>query len=374
MPARPRAAHTIGMKTTIPLCAALLLATTAGAHAQVQLYGRLNASAETVHGPAGSLARLSNNRSVIGFKGSEDLGDGVKALFQVEGTLALDTGAGAIAQRDTRVGLESRWGTLFAGHWTTAYNGATSALDPFYPTTAGYMSILGNGAASSADNVSDVASFDRRQANSVHLWTPRWHGWSLRATRGMNEERPAGGARPALLSVAALYEGGPWYAVLTQERHHEYQGAGLTDTGSKAALAYDFGKAGGPALRLAAVAERLVYETRAGRLARNAWYLSASWQDGRHGWRAGIARAGDGSGADAAIGFVRAGADTGAVHATLGYDYTLSPRSSVYLYHTRLRNEARGAYDFAINPANSGGTAATGARLSATALGLRHAF
>ncbi len=370
----PRAPHTIGMKTTIPLCAAILLATTAGAQAQVQLYGRLNASAETVHGPAGAVARLSNNRSVIGFKGSEDLGDGIKALFQVEGTLALDTGAGAIAQRDTRVGLESRWGTLFAGHWTTAYNSATSALDPFYPTTAGYMSILGNGAASSADNVSDVASFDRRQANSVHLWTPRWHGWSLRVTRGMNEERPAGGARPALLSVAALYEGGPWYAVLAQERHHEYQGAGLTDTGSKAALAYDFGKAGGPALRLAAVVERLVYETRTGRLARNAWYLSASWQDGRHGWRTGIARAGDGSGADAAIGFVRAGADTGAVHATVGYDYTLSPRSSVYLYHTRLRNEARGAYDFAINSVTNGAAAATGAHLSATALGLRHAF
>ncbi len=373
MPARSSAPHTIGMKTTHLLCAAALLATTAGARAQVQVYGRLNVSAEAIDTPAGTVSRLSNNRSVIGFRGSEDVGGGVTALFQIEGTLALDTGAGAIAQRDTRVGLESHWGTLFAGHWTTAYNGATSALDPFYPTTAGYMSILGNGAASSADNVSDVASFDRRQANSVHLWTPRWHGWSLRATRGLNEERPANGARPALLSLAALYDGGPWYAVLARERHHEYQGTGLTDTGTKAALAYDFGKAGGPALRLAAVAERLVYETPAGRLARNAWYASASWQDGRHGWRGGIARAGDGSGAAAAVGFVRAGAETGAVHATLGYDYTLSPRSSVYLYHTRLRNEARGAYDFAINPAN-GGSAATGAHLSATALGLRHAF
>ena len=358
-----------GMKIIVPIGAAALLAASTAAQAHVQLYGRLNVAIESVATPHGELSRLSNNRSVLGFKGTEELGDSVKALFQIEGTLALDTGAGAPAQRDTRLGIESGYGTLFAGHWVTAYNGATSSLDPFYPTSAGYMSIMGNGAASSTNNVQDTSSFDRRQANSVHGWTPRWHGLSLRATHGVNEERPTSGARPSLLSLAALYEAGPWYAVLAQERHHDYQGPGLTDTGTKAALAYRFGGADG-SLRLAAIVERLVYEIPAGRLARNAWYVSATWQTGRHSWRAGIARARDGSGAAGAVGFVRTGPDTGAVHATLGYDYTLSPRSGVYLYHSRLRNDARGAYDFAINPAGAG----TGAHVEATAFGLRHAF
>jgi hypothetical protein len=54
----------------------------------VVLYGRLN------------VARESNDRSVIGFRGAGDLGDGVQALFQVEGTLAPDTGARSPAARD----------------------------------------------------------------------------------------------------------------------------------------------------------------------------------------------------------------------------------------------------------------------------------
>ncbi|MBB3223003.1 porin [Pseudoduganella umbonata] len=337
-------------------------------HAQVQVYGRLNVSLEAARAPGAHVGRMVNNRSVLGFKGSEDLGGGLKALFQVEGTLAPDTGAGEIARRDTRVGLEGPFGTLFAGHWTTAYNGATSGLDPFYPTTAGYMSILANGSASSTDNVADVASFDRRQANSVHWWSPRWRGWTLRATHGLAEERPASGAKPSLLSLALIHDAGPLYLALAHERHHEYHGPGSADTGSKAAVGYTFGTT-----RLAVVAERLAYELPAGRLARNALYVSLSHQAGRHGLRASIGRASDGHGSGT-VGFVRGGADTGAVHATAGYEYLFSPRTTVYGYHTRLRNDGNAAYDFPINGVGTLGGPLAGAHISATSFGLRHSF
>lgn len=345
--------------------AALLLAagTVNAQDGAVQIYGRLNVALEHAQSSSGpGLTRLANNRSVLGFRGGEDLGGGLTAIFQIEGTLSPDTGAGALAARDTRVGLAGTWGTLFAGHWTTAYNGATSGLDPFYPTTAGYMSIMGNGSAADADNVSDRSSFDRRQSNSVHYWSPSWHGLSLRVTHGLNEEKPANGAKPSLTSAAAIYERGPWYAVLAGERHHDYQGPGLNDTGAKAALAYQFTRT-----RIAVVAERLKYAT----LARNAVYVSVSHQMGPHGIRIGIARAGDASGpAGTRIGFVRAGAGTGATHATLGYDYTLSRRSSLYAYTTRLDNRANGVYDFAINGLGS----TPGATLKAYVLGMRHNF
>jgi predicted porin len=352
-----------------PIPLAVLLAA-ASAHAQdgaVQIYGRLNVAlehADTSSGPG--LVRLVNNRSVLGFRGGEDLGDGLAVIYQIEGTLAPDTGAGALAARDTRIGLAGTWGTLFAGHWVTAYNGATSSLDPFYPTTAGYMSIMGNGSAADADNVSDKASFDRRQSNSIHYWSPAWHGLQIRVTHGLNEEKPASGARPSLTSAAAIYERGPWYAALAGERHHDYQGPGLDDAGVKAALARQFG-----GTRVAIVAERLKYGTAAGDLARNAVYLSLSHQIGPHGIRFGVARAGDAGGpAGTRIGFVRAGPDTGATHATLGYDYTLSKRSSLYAYATRLGNRANGVYDFAIN----GLGPAPGATLKAFVLGMRHNF
>jgi len=353
---------------------AALALCSAGAQAQtnVQIYARLNVSAEYVKasasadGPRLSQQRISNNRSVLGFRGSEDLGGGVSAIFQVEGTLSPDTGAGELARRNTRVGLDGGFGTLFAGHWVTAYNGATSGLDPFYPTTTGYMSIIGNGAGAAVDNVSNVSSFDRRQANSIHYWSRPWKGLALRLTHGLAEERPASGARPSLTSMAAIYEQGPWYATLAHERHHEYQGPGLGDSGTKLAVARRFGDT-----RVALLAERLEYETASGKLDRNAWYVSVSHQMGSHGLRLGLARAGDGKGASGnQVGSIRGGEHTGATHVTLGYDYMLSKRTSMYAYVTHLDNEANGGYDFAINSLD----AAPGATLKGAALGLRHAF
>ncbi|GJI91643.1 porin [Duganella hordei] len=354
-----------------------VLATAGPAHAQggdVQVYGRLNLGLESMRstadarGQAVSMVRESNYRSVLGFRGSEDLGGGLKAIFQIEGTLSPDTGAGSPAARDTRVGLEGAAGTLFAGNWVTPYNGATAGLDPYYPTTAGYMSIMGNGSASTSDNVSDTSSFDRRQQNSVHYWSPQWHGLQLRLAHGLNEEHPAGGARPALTSAAAVWERGPWYAAAAYERHYEYQGKDGNDSGAKIAAAYRFGDT-----RVALIGERLKYETAAGTLERNAAYIAVTHQIGPHGLRLGLARAGDGTGSapdGQKVGFIRKGEDTGATHYTAGYDYALSRRSSLFLFYTRLANQRNGSYDFAIN----GLTVSPGATVRGLALGMRHAF
>lgn len=342
--------------------------------ASVQLYGRLNAGLESTHysGPASAAAdhhgpaeRLSNYRSVLGIHGDESIGE-VKVIFQVEGTIAPDTGNGAIAARDTRIGLSGPFGTVFGGNWPTPYNASTSGLDPFYPTTAGYMSIMANGSAPTVNNVSDTSSFDRRQQNSVHYWTPDWHGLSVHLAHGLNEESPPSGAKPSLTSAAIIYEHGPLYLAVAHEVHHEYQGPGLNDHGSKIALARTFGHT-----RVAAIGERLRYATTTGHLQRTSWYLSVSHQAGPHGLRFGIAKALDATGgATERIGFVKAGPDTGALHYTLGYDYMLSRRTSLFAFYSRLRNKAQASYDFAIN----GLDADPGSTLSDFAVGIRHAF
>ncbi|HEY1149267.1 MAG TPA: porin [Pseudoduganella sp.] len=357
------------------LTAALLATCAGGAYAQgsnVQVYGRLNIAIENMRTTANSagkgvtITREVNNRSVIGFKGTEDLGGGNKALFQIEGTVSPDTGEGEIARRDTRVGLEGAWGTAFAGHWVTAYNGATSSLDPWYPTTAGYMNLMANGAGSSVDNVSNVSSFDRRQANSVHYWSPQWNGFQLRVTHGLSEERPASGAHPSLTSAAGIWEQGPWYVTAAYERHHEYQGKGFNDQGAKVGVAYRFGDT-----RIAVVGERLEYETATGDLNRNAFFVALTHQLGAHNLRLTATRANDGKGSSTAkIGFVKKGPDTGATQFTLGDDYSLSKRTSVFVYYTHLKNEANGVYDFPINAL----TVSPGAKLRGAALGLRHFF
>ena len=351
---------------------ALAAALPATAQENVQLYGRLNVALEALHASGGgaNVQRVSNNRSVLGVRGSEDLGGGWQALFQVEGTLSPDTGAGSIAARDTRVGIAGPWGTLFAGNWTLPYNSATSALDPFYPTTAGYMSLMGNGAGATENNTSNTYSFDRRQQNSVHYWTPQWQGWSLRVAHGMAEERPASGAHPALTSASLLYDSGALYASLAHEEHHDYQGRGLSDRGSKLAIAWRVDSA----TQLAVALESLRYATATGDLRRHTVYVSATRQFGRHGLRVGLAHAQSATGNSLeTIGTVRAGAGTGATHATVGYDYQLSKRSSVYAYYTRLANGHNGIAGFAINSVGRE-TGTAGATLSGVALGIKHNF
>lgn len=347
---------------------------TTAAHAQstVTIYGRLNVSLE--HADASnsprdrSVNRESNNRSVIGFRGAEDLGGGVQALFQIEGSLALDTGVGpSLANRDTRVGLQTPYGLVFAGHWGTPYLLATNTFDPWYPTTAGYMALMANGSAPTTNHTSNTASFDRRQQNVVQYWSPTWEGLTGRIAYAFNDgDVGPNGARPDLLSASVTWEEGPWNLALAHEQHRDYQGPNLTDTATKLGAAYRFGPG-----RLAAAVERLRYETPVGALRRDSFYVAATWQIGATSLRASFTHAGDGKGpAGARVGFVSAGDDTGSRQWTLGADYALSKRTGLYGYVSRIDNQARAAYDFAINPLGVG----VGEKPTVFAVGMRHSF
>lgn len=346
----------------------------AGAQAQsgVTIYGRLNVSlehADAARAPRDrAVNRESNNRSVIGFRGAEDLGDGYQAVFQIEGSLALDTGAGtSLANRDTRVGLQTPYGLVFAGHWGTPYLLATSTLDPWYPTTAGYMALMANGSAPTTNHLGNTASFDRRQQNIVQYWSPTWRGLTGRVAYALNDgEIGPGGSKPDLWSASLSWDDGPWNLSLAHEQHRGYQGPGRTDTATKLGAAYRVGPA-----RLAGAIERLRYETPLGPLTRTALFMAATWQVDRFNLRASFTDAADGKGpAGARVGFVSAGDATGARQWTLGADYTLSPRTGLYAYVSRIDNQARAAYDFAINPLGVG----VGEKPTVVALGLRHAF
>lgn len=352
-------------------CGASLASVQMPAAGAALIYGRINTGIERTDlggAPTGrALTRLSNYRSVVGFRGEEALDGGLKVVWQIEGGFALDTGVGSIASRDTRVGLSGALGTVFLGVWTLPYTSATSGFDPFYPTTAGYMAIMGNGSAPSTDNVIDTASFDRRQRNQVQYWTPVWSGLSARVAYGFNEETVAAtGAKPSLFSAAVSYEAGEVTLTAAHERHHEYQAASTTDTASKLGVAYRFGGA-----RLAAVFERLEYETATGSLERHAWYVSGTYRLGSGSLRIGYARAANGKGsATETIGFFRSGSNTGARQLTVGYEHELSRRTAVFAFYSRIDNDAAAIHDFAINALGVG----AGQRPGVVSLGLRHSF
>ena len=330
------------------------------------LYGRLNVAVESAHGPA-SMKRLSNNRSVLGFKGQEDLGDGLKAIWQLEGALSLDTGAGSVTNRNTRIGLAGPLGTLFAGVWTLPYTEATSAFDPFYPTTAGYMALIGNGSASNADNLTDRSAFDRRQQNVVQYWTPALGALHARLAYSFGEGVvPATGATPSLASASLSWDSTDLSIVSAFELHRHYQTATTSDRAGKLGASYQWGP-----VRLSGLVERLEYRSAEGRLARNAWYVSAVWRNDRTSVVGGYSKAGPGKGpTNARVGSIAAGPHTGATQLTLGAEYSLSRRLVLYGYGSRIQNENNGHYEFAINPLGL----ERGGRGNVWAAGLRYAF
>ena len=118
------------------LAAAILsvLSGTAAAQANVTIYGLIDTGIEYVNNAGangGSLTRMSSgamNTSRIGFRGSEDLGGGLKAIFQLENGFKLDNGAfdgdaNQLFNRQSNVGLEGGFGRVVAGRsFSTTYD------------------------------------------------------------------------------------------------------------------------------------------------------------------------------------------------------------------------------------------------------------
>ncbi|MES2260727.1 MAG: porin [Pseudomonadota bacterium] len=128
------------MKKSSLALAAMALAAVGGVHAQtnVQVYGLLDAGVDYVSKATptgGSLTRVTSggmNTSRWGFRGTEDLGGGLKAVFNLEGGILLDTGAldGVLFKRQANVGLEGGFGRVVLGRsFTTVYD-TVLAFDP----------------------------------------------------------------------------------------------------------------------------------------------------------------------------------------------------------------------------------------------------
>jgi predicted porin len=103
------------------------------AHAQttVQTYGLIDAGVEyltNADAKGNSVERVvsgGKNTSRWGFRGTEDLGGGLKAVFGLEGGILLDTGAqdGALFKRQAYVGLDGSLGRIVMGRsFTTVYD------------------------------------------------------------------------------------------------------------------------------------------------------------------------------------------------------------------------------------------------------------
>lgn len=133
-------------KSELAAAAALCLGT--GAMAQtsdgVTLYGIIDVSARHQSGLTSTYARTAGDTDTLasgvgptsrwGVRGSEDLGGGLRALFNLESGINVDVGTFANAatyfDRNSTIGLASRWGTLTAGRQNTLVADSVGVVDP----------------------------------------------------------------------------------------------------------------------------------------------------------------------------------------------------------------------------------------------------
>jgi predicted porin len=167
------------------------------------------------------------NTSRFGFKGSEDLGGGLKANFLLEAGYDISTGAAnnytnpftgatsnAIFGRQSWVGLSSGFGELKLGKMWTPYD-----------------EVKGSGAAAfdanifaPANNVWLSNNYQDRPGNSIYYSTPNFSGFSAAASYSFGENKAnAVGTTPAvdagkIVSVNVQYANGPIGVALSHQQ------------------------------------------------------------------------------------------------------------------------------------------------------------
>jgi len=174
--------------------------------------------------------RGSSRANRLGVKGSEDLGNGLKAIYQIEfeismanetdedlanGDLTVDlngngVASGPIKMRNSFVGLAGDWGTFLVGRHDTPLKISTAKLDLFSDTMADYNGTIG--------------FTDIRADNAIAYVSPSWSGFQLAAAlvpggggTATNASNIDSDSINQAWSIAAIYSNGPFYASVAYE-------------------------------------------------------------------------------------------------------------------------------------------------------------
>jgi len=336
----------------------------AGAQDAITLYGVVDmAVVHEAGGKDGAITKLTSGvpmGSRIGIMGSEDLGDGLKAVFVLENGFQADTGevgqGGLVFGRQAYVGLQGRLGSVLVGRQYTPQYQAVVIADPF---GSGYVADSKNVFATSGNAFS-------RMDNTVKYISPVVHGASIELAVAPGES--SAGSKPGRQLGAALDVRAGRLRV--RAGYHERQRAGRpAATGRNTVLAavYDLG-----VVRLH------------GALGRNQGPDSSVLRNTANPYGAAQAPQASTDSRDAMLGVLvpfgphalmlsairkddRGPLDQDVRQGAIGYRYMLSKRTELYAVHAHIVNRHGAGYTV-------GNASEAGSGDRATSVGLRHAF
>lgn len=338
-------------KKLIALAVAAVVAAPLAAQAEVEIYGQARMSVDynnnntPITGDDKNALAVSSNKSRIGFKGSEDFGNGLKGLWQIEQGVAFDSGSWANESRDTFLGLSGNFGTVLAGKLRTPYRTSTERLDVFMDTKADYNAIIGS-AGSASQLTSDTNVGNLRTNNSLAYVTPDFNGFKatlafvtnysdLLGGPGDNLPRTTTDGDKSAYSLNGTYDNGPLYLTAAYESLAKFSpkvgGTGFDDTKSwKVGGGWNFGQG----TTIGAVFENM--DLGGAVKDRNAWYLSGMHKMDAFNVKAAYGMVDNWSG----TGFK----DTGANYWAIGGGYELSKTTEAYALYTQVSNDKNGGY------------------------------
>jgi predicted porin len=351
-------------KKLVAVAVAGVLGAPLAAHAQtanVTLYGRLNVDFEIVNGrqPDGSnpkVSRLSSNSSRFGIRGTESLGGGLNAIFQIESSINGDTNSGNLGGRDTFVGFQGAWGTFKMGHFLMPLDD----MHPIFGNVPTYTSSILSTASLWAQGYASKSDggFDARLGNSLRYDSPSWNGLTFSGQIALRDGSGATGANTGnhveelrhayVFGANSIYNNGPIQVGIGYELNKKVRGPDLDDYDLTITGGYNFG-----IVRVAGLYERLDYDTPSGSLKRDMWGISGTIPMGPGSWYLfyGKANEGKGSAADGErVSGLAKGSDTDAQHYEISYTYPFSKRTSVYAGYVKIDNGGNASYTFNINP------------------------
>lgn len=209
------------------LIAVAIFASIAGAaqaQSNVTVYGTMDLGLIKSTGAALELGRGDNNK--LGFKGTEDLGGGLSALFNVEMRFEPDTGTvergnRPLFQGRSVVGLTGAFGTVKLGRDLTAMQDPIYFFEPFGFATVGSLdAITGNYSSTPSENAAG-----NRFSNGIYYSTPTMGGFQGNLTIASKESvANKTGFTPGVLksnpiSLSGTYSNGPIFAMLGWEKN-----------------------------------------------------------------------------------------------------------------------------------------------------------